>query len=199
MSKPLPGVPAALEAIARPGGVVLYPTSTVYGLGGKAADALAARRIAEMKGRPVGSLAVLALDPPLQGALALALAAFFWPAPLSIVVPAWPGLAPEVLGPGHTVAVRRPVHPVARRLVAELGAITSTSANSSGSSPVQHPSSCDLSVDAVVDVGLLPASVPSTLVHGESGAVLRQGVVPLETVRQFVRSFHARSGRLGSP
>ncbi|MFH1467483.1 MAG: L-threonylcarbamoyladenylate synthase [Pseudomonadota bacterium] len=174
---------AALRALARPGAVVLYPTETLYGLGGLARDSASALRIAALKGRPPGGLIVLHLAPPLRQPIALALARAFWPGPLTLVVEAWPGLAQEVLGADGTVAVRPPLHPLAVRLVAAAGPMTSTSANRSGQPPLLDPASCRLAVDAVVDGGPLPPRPPSTLVRADDGRVLREGAIPAARVR----------------
>ncbi len=182
------GLRRAVEALERPGGVVLYPTETLYGLGGRATDPRSAQRIAALKGRPPGGLIVLATAPPLDQPVARALAAAFWPGPLTLVVPGWPGLPPAVLGPDGTVAVRPPLHPAAVALVAALGPITSTSANRSGEPPLLDPADLQLEVDAVIDVGVLPESPPSTIVRGDSGAVLRAGALPVERVRELLRS-----------
>jgi len=163
--------------------VVLYPTETLYALGCRAADGAAARRIARLKGRETGALVVLALDPPLVWALGRRLAAAFWPGPLSLVVPAWKGLAQEVLAADGTVAVRLPIHPLARRLVQAVGPITSTSANRTGDAPLRQLTDCSLAVDSVVDVGPLAPSLPSTLVHGDTGEIIRPGAIPAERVR----------------
>jgi L-threonylcarbamoyladenylate synthase len=171
------GFTQALAALRRPGGVVLYPTETVYGLGGRAGDAASALRIARIKGRSPGGLIVLALDPPLSQPLARALAAKLWPGPLTLVVPAWPGLPEEILGPDGTVAVRPPLHPVALALVEGVGPITSTSANATGQPPVSDPRRCSLPVDAVLDVGPLPLSAPSSIVRGADGSILREGAI----------------------
>jgi L-threonylcarbamoyladenylate synthase len=178
----LPGLSQALAALGRPGGVVLYPTLTLYGLGGCAGDRLAALRIARIKGRPPGGLIVLMPDPPLGDRTARILARAFWPGPLTIVVPAWPGLPEEVLAPDGTVAVRPPLHPAAVALVRGVGPITSTSANISGVAPLLEPGSAALPVDAVVDAGPLARSLPSTIVRGDSGVVLREGAIPSSAV-----------------
>lgn len=176
----------AIEALLRPAGVVLYPTETLYGLGGRASDGASALRIARMKRRPPGGLLVLALDPPLPDPVARILARAFWPGPLSLVVPPWPGIAEEVLGPDGTVGVRLPLHPVARALVQAVGPITSTSANVSGEPPLQVPHHEDLGADVVVDVGSLPGSAPSTLVCGRTGRVLREGAIPAAQVARIL-------------
>ena len=180
------GLERALAAIARPGGVVLYPTETLYGLGGRADDAESARRIADIKGRPPGGLIVLATTPPFELRAARVLAAALWPGPLSIVVPPWPGLCPEVLGPGGTVAVRPPLHPVAMALVQVVGPITSTSANRTGAPPLTDLLGISMPVDAVVDVGPLAPSPPSTVVRGDTGRVLREGAIPAARIARVL-------------
>jgi L-threonylcarbamoyladenylate synthase len=180
------GLDQALAALARPGGVVLYPTQTLYGIGGRASDPAAARRVAQLKGRPVGGLIVLMEDPPLRDRVAIALARALWPGPLTIVVPAWPGLPVEVLGPDGTVAVRPPLHPAAIALVRGVGPITSTSANLSGAAPLLDPRGLDLAVDAVVDVGPLPPSPPSSIVRGDTGALLREGAIPAQVIARVL-------------
>lgn len=173
----------AIRALLQPGGVVVYPTETVYGLGGRAGDGASARRIATLKGRDPGRLLVLCEDPPLPGPRARILAEAFWPGPLSLVVPAWPAIAPEVGAADGTVGVRPPVHPVARALVAAVGPLTSTSANRSGQAPPRSLQDFHLPVDACLDVGPLPPSPPSTVVLATTGEVLRPGAVPAERIR----------------
>jgi len=181
----------AAAALLEPGGVILYPTETVYGLGGRASDSAAARRVAGIKGRTLLPLIVLVdgipdgLSPP-----AAALARALWPGPVTLIVPAETvslpgGVAPEILGEGGTLALRWSPHPVARSLVAAVGAITSTSANRHGQPPVLDPLSPAaqaLPVDARVNGGVSAAGPPSTLVDTRSGAVLREGAA-LEAVR----------------
>lgn len=177
----------AVEVLARPGAVVLYPTETLYGLGGRAEDTASAERIATLKGRSAGRLLVLALDPPLTTEVARRLARAFWPGPLSLVIPTWSGIAAGVGGPDGFVGVRPPVHPVARRLVEAVGPLTSTSANRTGEAPVLRPSDLAFPVDAVIDVGLLPPSAPSTVVHGATGEILREGAIPREAIEAVLR------------
>jgi L-threonylcarbamoyladenylate synthase len=165
---------------------VLYPTETLYGLGGRAGDAASALRIASMKGRPPGGLIVLIERPPLEHAASRALAAAFWPGPLTLVVPAWPELPAEVRGPDQTVAVRPPIHPAAVALVRAVGPITSTSANLSGAPPLLDPRELLLPVDAIVDVGPLPPSAPSSLVCGRTGRILREGAIPAADIARVL-------------
>jgi L-threonylcarbamoyladenylate synthase len=164
-------------ALLRRGGVILYPTETLYGLGGRASDSASAVRIAAMKGRSRLPLLILAEDPPLEWLIARQLAAAFWPGPLSLVVPAWEGLAPEICAPDGTVGVRWTPHPVAQALVRFVGPITSTSANRSGEEPILDPRNLDFDVDAIVDVGPLPVRSPSTIIRGDTGEILREGAI----------------------
>lgn len=182
----------AILALSQPGAVVLYPTETVYGLGGRACDAASALRIAELKGRGLQPLIVLldgatarALLPQLPEA-GRALAARHWPGPLTLVVPralcaAIPGgVADEVLAGAEGVGVRWSGHPVAEALVAAVGPITSTSANPHGAPTPLRAQDCLLQVDAVVDGGELAPSAPSTLVDARDGRVLRQGAIRVD-------------------
>jgi L-threonylcarbamoyladenylate synthase len=186
-------------AALRRGGVVAYPTETFYGLGALASDRAALARLAAAKLRPDGKpLPLVAADldqvatvVPALEPLAAALAAEFWPGPLTLVLPAAPGLAPEITAGTGTVAVRVPGSEVAR-LLARLagGPIVSTSANLSGEPPPASPA--DLSpalrarLDDVLDAGPAPGGLASTIVAVDRGAVslLREGPVPFETVRR---------------
>ncbi len=169
-------IQAALAALRLPGSVVLYPTETVYGLGGLAGDPLSRQRIAEMKGVASAGLIVLVHEVPswLEGH-GRALAMEFWPGPLTLVVDAPMGFADAARAEDGSVAIRSSSHPLARALVAEVGPLTSTSANRHGAPPLLCAEGCDLAVDAVVDGGDLPPSPPSTIVDIRTGTVLRRG------------------------
>lgn len=182
-------VDTAIAALFRPGGVVLYPTETVYGLGGRACDGASALRIAALKGRGPQPLIVLldagtaaALIPTLPP-IGRSLAERHWPGPLTLVVPralltALPGGVDEAVFAGADgLGVRWSGHPVAEALVAAVGPITSTSANRHGEPTPLAASDCALAVDAVVDAGPLPPSLPSTLVDARDGRVLRAGAL----------------------
>jgi L-threonylcarbamoyladenylate synthase len=122
------------------GGIVAYPTDTLYGLAVDPRNDAAVERLYRAKERDA-NLAVPLIAGSLEQALAagtftdadVRLARAFWPGPLSIVVPASAIVSARLVGPGATVAVRVPAHPVARGLALSFGcAITSTSANRSG-------------------------------------------------------------------
>jgi L-threonylcarbamoyladenylate synthase len=190
----------ACAALLRQGGVVAYPTETFYGLGALASRGDALERLARAKLRPDGKpLPLLAADlaqvaevAVLGGDAALRLAGALWPGPLTLVLPARPGLSPLVTAGDATVAIRIPGSAVARRLAAAAGgALVSTSANLSGEPPPLRPH--DLSqalvarIDAVLDGGPAPGGLPSTIVafDGEAVRLVRAGAVPWEDIRRL--------------
>jgi L-threonylcarbamoyladenylate synthase len=182
--------------VIRSGGVVAYPTDTLYGLAVDPRRADAVERLFEVKGRD-RAMAVPIIAESLDqaravgqfGPRALRLAQAFWPGPLSIVVPAHDCIATLALGGRTTIAVRVPAHPVARALAAAVGfGITATSANLSGA---PAPGSADALapalhalVDLVLDAGAAPGGAPSTLVaFTDDGPVLvRAGAIAWERV-----------------
>src|SRR5438876_10830043 len=112
--------------VLRRGGLVAFPTETVYGLGANALDAAAVAQIFAAKGRPaadplivhVAALEEVAGLVRVLPAAARVLAAAFWPGPLTLVLPSSPAVPPNVTAGLDTVAVRMPAHPVARGLIA---------------------------------------------------------------------------------
>ncbi len=188
---------AAAEAV-RSGGVVIYPTETLYALGCAAENAGACARVAALKGRPAakpfplivadmaGLHALLApLPPALEADLAL-LAARFWPGPLSVLLPTRPEL-PALVRDAHGLSsVRISPHPLAAELCRQTGgALVATSANLSGQPATADPRQLAPALLAGVAGALLdrpwPAGgAPSTLVRLLGGGrltVLRAGAV----------------------
>ncbi|MCP4808631.1 MAG: L-threonylcarbamoyladenylate synthase [Proteobacteria bacterium] len=169
------GLAQAIAALKRPGAVVLYPTATVYGLGGRASDDASAARIAALKGRAGGSLIVLVGEVPAGlSSDARVLAEALWPGPTTLIVEDLPGVCDAARGPSGTVALRWSAHPVCQSLVQAVGPITSTSANRHGEPPWVRVRP-GLEVDAVVDAGRLADADPSTLVHVAERRILRRG------------------------
>ncbi|MFL6838124.1 MAG: L-threonylcarbamoyladenylate synthase, partial [Bradyrhizobium sp.] len=128
----LPAGEAAVAAAAHclgNGGLVAFPTETVYGLGAKALDARAVRAIFEAKGRPATNPVIVHVSDASEvlnvaanwPETAAKLAAAFWPGPLTVVVPKRPGVPDAVTAGGPTVGVRCPAHPVARDLIRAAG------------------------------------------------------------------------------
>ncbi len=193
-------VRAAAEVLRR-GGLVAYPTETFYALGALARDAAAVERLAFAKGRPEGKPLPLVAAGRAQvdevaevGAQAARLAEAFWPGPLTLVLPARPGL-PALVGAGTgTVGVRVPGSDVARALSLAAGAaLVATSANPSGERPPLRVEDLDTALrarlDAVLDLGPTPGGQPSTVVAVEGGAVrlVRDGAVPFRDVMAALR------------
>jgi L-threonylcarbamoyladenylate synthase len=203
--------------ILRAGGLVAFPTETVYGLGADATNADAVRRVFAVKGRPpdhpviahLGSQARLddwSLEP---SDAARALAATYWPGPLTIVVRRRPGtIVDEVTGGRDTVGLRVPAHPVALELLDAFGgAVAAPSANRFGRvSPTtaQHVrDDLDGDVDLVLDGGSCTVGVESTIVDctTDAPAVLRVGGVPIDDVERVVGGAVARktAGEVAAP
>jgi L-threonylcarbamoyladenylate synthase len=191
--------PAALARAAellRTGGLVAFPTETVYGLGADARNARAVARIFEAKGRPsfnpLISHCADAQEAFAHGRFdtrARALAEAFWPGPLTLVVPrAADSAIAELTGAGlPTLALRVPGGELARRLIAAAGRpIAAPSANRSGSiSPTTARHVADSlgdAVDLILDGGPCTVGVESTVidVSGERPALLRPGGVARE-------------------
>src|SRR5262245_12010774 len=126
--------------VLRRGGLVAFPTETVYGLGANALDPLAVGRVFEAKGRPSTNPLIVHLADASQVSLVAAdwpdaaarLAARFWPGPLTLILPKHPDVPGIVTAGGPTVAVRVPDHPVARALLRAAGIpVAAPSANRS--------------------------------------------------------------------
>ena len=173
------------EAVAtlRSGGLVAFPTETVYGLGADATNSSAVRRIFEVKGRPssnplivhISSFNDLARYADLSRSFDRKLTesrleklAPFWPGPLSIVLPAGASIAREVRAGGDTVALRVPCHPVALALLRAFdGPIAAPSANASmyiSPTTVEHVrEALGTSVDCIIDGGACEVGLESTV------------------------------------
>jgi L-threonylcarbamoyladenylate synthase len=185
--------------ILRAGGLVAFPTETVYGLGANATNGEAVARIFEAKGRPrfnplIVHVAGLGAARELADfdTRALALAEAFWPGPLTLVLPLRAGTPPaisELVTAGlDTLAVRVPRHPIAQRLLAAAGCpIAAPSANISGRiSPTRarHVEE-DLGerIDLILDGGSTEAGLESTIVMpSPSPTLLRPGGIAREEV-----------------
>ena len=190
--------PAQLDPavdVLRAGGIVAYPTDTLYGLAADPRNPDAVARVFAVKGRPDASALTLIaadLDQAASAAAfsrrASALAKTMWPGPLTIVATAKPGLASAALAGGTTVGVRVPRDGVARGLAARFGfCITATSANRSGQPPTTDPQSVlDAlpGLDLIVDAGAAPGGAPSTIVDATTDVLrlIRDGAVPWDRV-----------------
>ena len=185
----------------RAGGLVAFPTETVYGLGGNALDADASRRIYAAKGRPsdnplivhisdFSQVYMLAEDVP---ETAKKLADAFWPGPLTMILPK-SELVPETTTGGlNTVALRMPNHPAALGLIEQAGVpIAAPSANRSGRpSPTtaEHVfEDMDGKIPMILNGGEVEIGVESTIVDltGEAPMVLRPGYISREMLEQVL-------------
>ncbi len=203
---PDPGGIARAGAVIRAGGLVAFPTETVYGLGGNALDAAAVGRIFAAKGRPASNPVIVHVADEADvlnvaaawPTTAARLAEHFWPGPLTLVLPRGPGVPDVVTAGGPTVAVRCPDHPVARALIRAAGVpVAAPSANrSTGLSPTQAwhvEKSLAGRIDLILDGGPCRGGIESTVVDVSGGVprVLRPGLVTvpmLEAVVGPVRS-----------
>jgi len=197
-------IPSVVAHLAR-GGLLAYPTETVYGLGSRAVEADVAA-LATLKGRPAGKPFLLLIsDRAMAEAQGLAfnesadaLARAFWPGPLTLVLPGGSGRLPDLLrGPEGGIAVRWTSHRAIARLVASLGEpLTSTSANLPGSQPApgaaaiarDFGAAADAGRLLVLDGGVLGNRPPSTVVDctRRGARLVREGAVTLGELRRAV-------------
>ncbi|GAB3854142.1 L-threonylcarbamoyladenylate synthase [Micromonospora andamanensis] len=198
----------------RTGGLVAFPTETVYGLGANALDARAAARIFEAKQRPsfdplITHLADAADLEPLVDAVSpavAALAARFWPGPLTLIVDRPDEIPPIVTSGLDSMAVRVPDHEHARRLIAAAGVpVAAPSANRFGQlSPTRAEHvvrGLGAAVDVVLDGGPSRCGIESTIVdaRGDHPVVLRLGALPVEELEKVTGPVTVRPGSSGQP
>lgn len=193
-------IKTAADIIAR-GGLVAFPTETVYGLGGDAFDVNASARIYEAKGRPSDNpliVHIAALEDLYSLTdnvpdKALALAKEFWPGPLTMIVDKKSCVPDTVTGGLSTVAVRLPSHKIARDLIKTSGTfIAAPSANLSGRpSPTRAEHVIeDLSgrVDMIIDGGDIEIGLESTIVDltEDVPVILRPGYITMEMIEDVI-------------
>jgi L-threonylcarbamoyladenylate synthase len=187
--------------VLRRGGVVAYPTDTLYGLAVDPASDAAVARLFAVKARD-RSQAVPLIAADLDqartagelGAGELRLASAFWPGPLALVVRAREPLSRAVAAPDGTIAIRVPALPLARALAAAFGAcLTATSANRSGEPPAASPEAVAATlgdrIDLLVDGGAAPGGPPSTIVAMRDGVptLVRSGATAWERVLESLK------------
>ena len=188
-------------SILKKGGVVAYPTDTVYGLGACMTDTAAVDRIFQVKGRPKGmALPVLLADKVQMESIvtsvplsALRLADEFFPGALTIILPK-SDIVPDIItGGGRTVAFRIPDHPVPLALIKGLGKpIVGTSANLSGQpsalTAAEVQAQIGDKIDMVIDGGRCPGGIESTVIDlsGKKPVVRRQGAISIEKLRKIL-------------
>jgi L-threonylcarbamoyladenylate synthase len=196
-------VQRAVTALAE-GRLLVYPTDTLYALGGRALDAAVVSAVRRAKGREEGKpLPLVAADLAQVRGLAAAwppaaeaLAARFWPGPLTLVLAASPAVPPAVTADTGSVAVRVPGLALTRALCQGAGPLVSTSANLAGGAP---PVTCAEAVDAVGAVAALALDagrgndLASTIVDltSDPPRLVRAGAVPWEEIEGVLRA-HGR-------
>ncbi len=183
------------------GGLVAFPTDTVYGVAALLHDSAAIDRLYEAKDRESSkAIAVLVGEAEQLSTVALELtecarrlAGRFWPGALTLIVPRHPSL-PKNLSPLPTVGVRMPDHPFARTLLRESGPLATTSANLSGR-PSPNTAGEVLAqlggrIELVIDGGTCPGGIPSTVVDCTTSEpkILRLGAISEEEIFSILGS-----------
>ncbi len=181
------------------GGLLVMPTDTVYGIAADVHNAEAIQELFHAKGRPsekaipvlIGQdadLQKVAIDVPAQ---AEKLMQTFWPGALTLILPRRDDM-PAAIGPGDTVGVRMPDHPIAIELLRHTGPLAVTSANLSGEAEARTAleASRELGerVQLILDAGKSPGGKPSTVVefHANGLRILRQGPISEGEIRRTV-------------
>ena len=193
----LPQALIKAQEVLRAGGLIAFPTDTVYGLGAEIGNAEAVAQLHRIKGRmeskaiPVLAAHVVDLRQvakPLPD-MVKRLAARFWPGPLTLVVWRSPDLIPEV-SPFETVGVRIPDHPLTLALLAQTGPLAVTSANRTGGpdplSAADVLAELSGAFDLLLDGGLAPGGIASSVVEctQEEPRLLRRGPISIEAVME---------------
>lgn len=189
---------AEAAAVLAAGGLAAFPTETVYGLGADATNATAVAKLYAAKGRPsfnplIAHVAdvTAAKRAGHMNAMAMQLAAKFWPGPLTLVVPATDLVCDLARAGLNTVGLRVPAHPAAQKMLAAFGKpVAAPSANRSGhvSPTAAEHVLADLAgkIDFVLDGGATPVGLESTIVDcaGETPRLLRAGGVTREEIEK---------------
>jgi L-threonylcarbamoyladenylate synthase len=190
----------AAEAL-RCGGLVVAPTETLVGLLAAALHREALRRLARLKDRPADqpfplllpSVAALDLVACATSPTARRLIAAFWPGPLTLLLPALPGLPPDIVGPGRLVAVRVPGPCIAADICRRIGGpLVATSANRRGARPPTDAAEVDAAIAAeaaLIIPGRAAGGLPSTIVACDEAGyrIVRPGAVEEAAIRGALR------------
>lgn len=191
---------AALRALKR-GEVIVFPTETFYGLGADALNRDAVEGIVSIKGRnPDSPIAVIVADREMLDqvvidvpALAKKLIDRFWPGPLTLILPAKPGLPGPLLNREGKIGVRISSHPIATRITRELGRpITATSANPTGKEPARAIQEARGyfadKIEVFLDGGMLTGRKGSTVVELIEGKlrIIREGEISAQELGKWI-------------
>jgi L-threonylcarbamoyladenylate synthase len=187
--------------VLRAGDLVVFPTETVYGLGGNASDPAAVRKIFQIKGRPTDHPVIVHLDNPRylhrwvsnMPAAAEKLAARFWPGPLTLILPKAEKVNDIVTGGQDSIGIRVPSHPIAQQLLTAFGGgIAAPSANRFGrlspTKPEHVRDELGTAVQVILDGGESPIGLESTIVSclDNEARLLRPGFITRSQLEQVV-------------
>jgi len=190
-------IAAAAECL-RTGGLVAFPTDTLYGLGADIANDTAVTRLFQAKRRPLDAPIPILISGIQQAravaksmpVLALKLGNMYWPGPLTMVLERSPEFHSLALAGGDSVALRVPHHAVALAVIRDVGRpVTGTSANISGQvaprTAIEVVNQLEDEVDIVIDGGPCPLGVESTVVdlRGKTPRLLREGAISREELQ----------------
>lgn len=196
---------AAAAQILRSGGIVAFPTETVYGLGADAANPSAIQKIYRIKQRPVdhplivhiGAISDLHRWAQAIPESAWKLAQHFWPGPLTLILPRSAHIPDCVTGGQDTVGLRMPAHPVALALLRALGpekALAAPSANRFGrispTAAAHVRQELGTEVDMILDGGMCQVGLESTIIsfHDEIPQILRPGGISPAAIEAVLQS-----------
>lgn len=200
--------------IIRQGGLVAFPTETVYGLGADGLNSDASKKIYAAKGRPSDNPLILhissikALEDLTEGdsPLGRKLAQAFWPGPLTLIFQKSSKVPLETTGGLDTVAIRMPSHPIAYELIRQSGAyIAAPSANASGRpSPTAADhvlEDMDGRIEMIIDGGRADIGLESTIVDvtGKVPVILRPGFITLEDIKEITGEAEYDKGLFKKP
>ncbi len=190
-----------IASILKRGGIIAYPTDTLYALGGDAFNPETDHKIRILKGREGTKPFPYIIDKAERlrewrirlSPAAVVLAQEFWPGPVSLVTQDSGNLPGHVLGLRKTVCLRVPNNNISRAIASALGGLlVATSANLAEHSPAESAEEATRyfrgEIDAVVDGGPSASSLPSTIVDvtGQKVVILREGAVPRDRLRAVI-------------
>ncbi|MCK4801699.1 MAG: threonylcarbamoyl-AMP synthase [Anaerolineales bacterium] len=187
--------------IVQSGGVIAFPTDTVYGIGVSAFNEEAIEKLYQVKGRSYQkAIPILVSDqeeltritPPLDQNVK-AIIQRFWPGAITLIIPLLKGM-PENLSPTQTIGVRIPDFKLTRELLSHTGPLAATSANISGGESTltaeEVAENLGGMIDLILDGGKTPGGVPSTVLDCTQAEpiILREGPISLDTIKLAIDS-----------
>lgn len=186
-------------SIIKDGGLIAFPTDTVYGLAASAFNPDAIKKLFFVKGRDfkkaiailIGENNQLSLIASDFSGIARKLSDRFWPGALTLVVPIHQAL-PTIISPSETIGIRMPDHSFALRLLRETGPLATTSANvSGGTNPLTAEDVLEQlgkNPDLIIDGGICPGGIPSTVVDCTQHdiRIIREGGIPKRAIFDYI-------------